>query len=53
MKNRIELPVEEPVRGKRGRKRRDDDDAPKTDDKAPRKWKERDGFFQGAKVTRR
>ena len=52
MKNRIEIPTEEPVRGKRGRRHRDDD-APKAEDKAPRKWKERDGFFQGAKVTRR
>lgn len=52
MKNRIELPTDEPVRGKRGRKHRDDE-APKTDDKAPRKWKERDGYFQGAKVSRR
>ena len=50
MKNRIEIP-EEP-RGKRGRRQRDDD-APKAEDKAPRKWKERDGFYQGAKVTRR
>ena len=49
MKNRIEIP-EEP-RGKRGR--RDRDDEPKAEDKTPRKWKEPDGFYQGAKVSRR
>jgi hypothetical protein len=49
VKNRIEIP--EAPRGKRGRRERDDE--PKAEDKAPRKWKERDGFHQGAKVTRR
>ena len=52
MKSRIDLPVEEPVRGKRGRKHRDED-APKTEDPKPQKWREREGYFQGAKVTRR
>lgn len=52
MKNRIEIPTEEAPRGKRGRRHRDDD-APKAEDQKPRKWKERDGFFQGAKVSRR
>jgi hypothetical protein len=52
MKNRIEIPVEEPGRGRRGRRQRDDD-APKAEDQKPRKWKERDGYFQGAKVSRR
>jgi hypothetical protein len=51
MKSKFEIPADEP-RGRRGRKPRDDD-APKAEDKTPRKWKERDGFFQGAKVTRR
>lgn len=36
------------------RKRRErDDDAPKVEEKAPRKWKEPEGYFQGAKVRRR
>ena len=52
MKMKVEIPIDEPVRGKRGRKHRDDD-APKAEDKTARKWKERDGFFQGAKVSRR
>jgi hypothetical protein len=38
----------EPVR----RKRREHDE-PKAEDKAPRKWKEPEGFFQGARVKRR
>jgi hypothetical protein len=37
---------------KRARRPRDDD-APKAEDKAPRKWKEPEGFFQGARVKRR
>lgn len=39
----------EPVR----RKRRERDDEPKAEDKKPRKWKEPEGFFQGARVKRR
>lgn len=50
MKNRIELPVEEPVRGKRGRKHRDDE--AKAEDRK-KQWKEPAGFFQGAKVRRK
>ena len=34
-------------------KRRPRDDEPKAEDKAPRKWKEPEGFFQGARVKRR
>jgi hypothetical protein len=48
----IEIPTEEP-RGKRGRRRRDDE-APKTDEKPKRSpWKEPEGYFQGARVRRK
>ena len=53
MKMRIDLPEEESAKGKRGRRRRDDEAQPKADEKPVSKWKERDGFFQGAKVRRR
>lgn len=52
MKLKTEIPTEEPVRGKRGRRHRDDE-APKAEDQKPNKWKERDGYFQGAKVSRK
>lgn len=42
-----------PEERKRRRRERDVDDAPKAEDKAPRKWVEREGYFQGAKVRRR
>jgi hypothetical protein len=35
------------------RARRPRDDEPKAEDKAPRKWKEPEGFFQGARVKRK
>ena len=38
---------------KRRRRERDEPDAPPVKDEAPRKWAEREGFFQGAKVRRR
>lgn len=41
----------EAPRGKRGRRPRDDE--PKAEDKKPRKWKEPEGFFQGARVRRK
>ena len=51
VKSRIEIPVEEPVKGKRGRRHRDDEQ--KAEDKPQRKWKEPEGFFQGARIRKR
>lgn len=47
----LTVEVEAP-RGKRGRRHRDDE-APKAKDDKPPKWKEREGFFQGARVRRK
>ena len=52
MRMKIEIPTEEPVKGKRGRRHRDDDE-PKAEGKEKRKWKEPEGFFQGARVRKR
>lgn len=52
MNKLIDTPAEEP-RGKRGRRRRDDE-APKTEEKPKRNpWKEPEGYFQGARVRRK
>lgn len=53
MKLPIDTQTDEPVRGKRGRRRRDED-APKAEEKPKRSpWKEPEGYFQGARVRRR
>ena len=50
---KIDIPTDEPTKGKRGRRDRDDEAQPKPEAKPVNKWKERDGYFQGAKVRRR
>jgi hypothetical protein len=45
----LKVPTDEPVKGKRRR----DEDAPKAEDSKPNKWKERDGFVNGARVRRK
>ena len=49
---KLDIPTDEPIKGKRGRRHRDDE-APKAEPKPVNRWKERDGYFQGAKVRRR
>jgi hypothetical protein len=45
------LAIPEPTPGRRSRRPRDDE--PKADDKPQRKWKEPEGFFQGARIRRK
>lgn len=47
----LAIPETEPTPGRRSKRPRDDE--PKGDAKPERKWKEPEGFFQGARVRRR
>lgn len=51
MKYKNEIPQDEAPRGRRGRRERDDE--PRQEQKQKRTFKERAGFHQGARVTRR
>lgn len=44
--------VDEAEKGKRRRRRDEDTEAQKAEDRK-KQWKEPDGFFQGARVTRK